>query len=244
MVSEGAATQRPPGQPTGFQSVARAAELLGMFTIERPQLTLSEVTERLGVSKPTAHRYAAALRQAGLLRQADGGYTLGPRIVELASAALAGLGVINVARPHLERLGAATSQTAVLSVWDGEAPVVVRVHDAAAGRLVRIVVTTGSRLPRESAQGLVFSAFLDPENGDPRLQGIRRDRVAHFTDVVDGIAALAAPVFQGEEIVATMALVGTAAGIAKSPRAGMSRTLRDAASALSLELGHVVEATA
>lgn len=243
IVSQGVAARRDPAPPTGFQSVARAAQLLGMFTVEQPQLTLTDVTERLAVSKPTAHRYATALRQAGLLRQADGAYTLGPRIVELASAALAGLGVINVARPHLERLGAGTSQTAVLSVWDGEAPVVVRVHDAAAGRLVRIVVTTGSRLPRESAQGLVFAAFMEPENGDPRLHSIRRDRLAHFPDVVEGIAALAAPVFQGEEIVATIALVGTAAGIAKSPRAAMSRTLRDTASALSLELGHVVEAS-
>jgi DNA-binding IclR family transcriptional regulator len=230
-----------PERPTGFQAVARAAELLGMFTIDQPRLSLGEMTERLGVSKATAHRYATALRQAGLLRQADGAYTLGPRVVELASAALAGLTVIQVARPHLERLGAETSQTAVLSVWDGEAPVVVRVHDAAAGRIVRIVPTTGSRLPRDSAQGLVFGAFMDPADDDPRLRQIRRDRLAHFPDVVEGIAALASPVFQGEEIVATMALVGTGAAIASSPRAAMSRKLLAAAKALSLELGHVVE---
>ena len=141
------------GRPSGFQSVARAARLLEMFTVEQPALTLSEITAELGVGKPTAHRYATALRQAGLLRLADGAYTLGPRVVELASAALAGLSVINVAGPHLERLGAETSQTAVLSVWDGEAPVVVRMQDAADGRMVRIVVATGSRLPRESARG-------------------------------------------------------------------------------------------
>ena len=243
IVSQGVATRPSSNEiaPTGFQSVARAAKLLGMFTIEQPSLTLSDITERLAVSKPTAHRYATALRQAGLLRQADGAYTLGPRIVELASAALAGLGVINVARPHLERLGADTAQTAVLSVWDGEAPVVVRVHDGAPARLVRIVVTTGSRLPRESAQGLVFSAFLDPENGDPRLRAIRRQRLCYFPDVVEGIAALAAPVFQGEEIVATMALVGTASAIPKGPRAGVARALRRAATSLSEELGHVVD---
>ncbi|HZK16336.1 MAG TPA: IclR family transcriptional regulator [Solirubrobacterales bacterium] len=244
-MSNGVATGKdfkgPAQSPTGFQSVARAAELLGMFTIERPELSLSEITERLEVSKPTAHRYATALRQAGLLRQADGVYALGPRVVELASAALAGLGVINVARPHLERLGADTAQTAVLSVWDGEAPVVVRVHDAPTGRMIRIVVTTGSRLPRESAQGLVFAAFLEPENHDPRLEKVRRERVAYLPDVVEGIAALAAPVFQGEEIVATIALVGTIAGIASGPRTATARTLRDAATALSLELGHVVE---
>ena len=42
--------------------------------------------------------------------------------------------------------GAETGQTTVLSVWDGEAPVVVRVAENPE-RLVRIVVAAGSRLP-------------------------------------------------------------------------------------------------
>jgi DNA-binding IclR family transcriptional regulator len=223
----------------GFQSVARAAQLLEMFTVERPALSLSEITERLEVSKPTAHRYASALREAGLVRHADGAYTLGPRVVELASAALAGLEVIEVAGPHLARLGAETSQSAVLSVWDGEAPVVVRVHDAGGGRIVRIVVATGSRLPVESAQGFVFRAYMEAGSRSARLKAIRRDKLCHFPDVVEGISALAAPVLRGDEIVATMALVGTSATVAKSPRAAMSKTLVAAAEALSQELGHV-----
>jgi DNA-binding IclR family transcriptional regulator len=223
----------------GFQSVARAAQLLEMFTVERPALTLTEITERLEVSKPTAHRYASALREAGLVRQVEGSYTLGPRVVELASAALAGLEVIDVAGPHLARLGAETSQSAVLSVWDGEAPVVVRVHDAGGGRIVRIVVTTGSRLPVASAQGLVFRAYMEPGSRSPRLEAIRREKLAHFPDMVQGIAALASPVLRGEEIVATLALVGTSATIAKSPRSAMSKTLVAAAGALSQELGSV-----
>jgi IclR family pca regulon transcriptional regulator len=222
----------------GFQSVARAAQLLEMFTVDRPALSLSEITDRLGVSKPTAHRYASALRDAGLVRQSEGAYTLGPRVVELASAALAGLEVIEVAGPHLAKLGSDTSQSAVLSVWDGEAPVVVRVHDASAGRIVRIVVNTGSRLPSKSAQGVVFRAFMEGGE-DPELAAVRRDRIAYFPDVVDGIAALAAPILQGEEIVATVALVGTAAAIARSPRAAMSKTLIASAEAISRELGHV-----
>jgi DNA-binding IclR family transcriptional regulator len=245
IVSQPAAKENPVAtagnRPTGFQAVSRAAELLGMFTIEQPELSLADLTERLGVSKATAHRYATALRQAGLLRHSDGVFTLGPRIVELGSVALAGLGVIRVARPHLERLGSETAQTAVLSVWDGEAPVVVRVHDSAsAGRIVRIVVAVGSRLPPHSAQGLVFRAFLASPEPDHELAEIRRRRIAYSPRVEEGIATLAAPVFQGDEIVATMAVVGTTAGIPESPRAAMSMTLRDAAASLSLELGHVV----
>ena len=221
-----------------IQSVERAARMLGLYTVEEPQLTLGELTARMGMSKATVHRYATALRNAGLLRWTGGVYTLGPRVVELASAALAGLGVVAVAGPYLERLVTETGETAVLSVWDGEAPVVVRV-DANTSRLVRIIVNTGSRLPRDSAQGKVFRAFLEDSDGDAELALVRRNRLAHYGAVVEGIGALAAPVFQGPEIVATVALVGTSASIDPDPDAELAAALRESADALSTELGFV-----
>jgi DNA-binding IclR family transcriptional regulator len=230
---------RTPDVPfPAIQSVERAARMLGLFTVEEPQLTLGELTKRMGMSKATVHRYATALRNAGLLRVTGGFYTLGPRVVELASAALAGLAVVTVAGPYLERLVVQTGETAVLSVWDGEAPVVVRV-DSNTSRLVRIVVTTGSRLPSDSAQGKVFRAFMEPGNADPELERVRATRVAHYGAVVEGIGALAGPVFQGSEIVATLALVGTTGSIDPDPEAPLARALRDAADALSTELGFV-----
>lgn len=221
-----------------IQSVERAARMLGLFTVEEPQLTLGDLTARMGMSKATVHRYATALRNAGLLRLAGGYYTLGPRVVELASAALAGLGVMKVAGPYLERLVAQTGQTAVLSVWDGEAPVVVRVDDNTS-RLVRIIVATGSKLPLDSAQGQVFRAFMPGADGDPALGVVREQRLAHYAEVVEGISALAAPVFQGAEIVATLALVGTTSSIETRPDGPMAGVLRDAAENLSTELGFV-----
>ena len=221
-----------------IQSVERAARMLGLFTVEEPQLTLGDLTARMGMSKATVHRYATALRNAGLLRLHDGLYTLGPRVVELASAALEGLAVVRVAGPYLDRLVSDTGETAVLSVWDGEAPVVVRVHDNTS-KLVRIIVATGSRLPLDSAQGQVFGAFLERDNGSPAMETVREQRLAQNAAVVDGIAALAAPVFQGAEITATIALVGTTASIETSAEGSMASALRAAADNLSTELGFV-----
>jgi DNA-binding IclR family transcriptional regulator len=229
-MSEGLAERAPVNQ-----SVERAAQLLGLFSVDEPELTLGEITARLGTSKATAHRYATALRQSGLLRLSGGAYTLGPRIVELAATALAGLRIIKVAGPYLERLVSELNETAVLSIWDGGAPVVVRVDDNT-DRLVRINVRTGSRLPLDSAQGKVFRAFLTDEEAE-RLEDVRVAGLAFTGRVVEGIAALAAPVFQGEEIVAAMALVGTTAAIAPDPGSGMAGALRDAAAGLSAELG-------
>jgi DNA-binding IclR family transcriptional regulator len=221
-----------------IQSVERAARMLGLFTIEEPRLTLGDLTRRMGMSKATVHRYATALRNASLLRLTSGFYTLGPRIVELASAALAGLAIVKVAGPYLERLVSETGETAVLSVWDGEAPVVVRVDDNSS-RLVRIIVATGSRLPPDSAQGQVFRAFIEPPGSAAELDKIRATGMAHYAAVVDGIAALAAPVFQGEDIIATIALVGTTASVQTAPECEMARALLDASANLSTELGFV-----
>jgi DNA-binding IclR family transcriptional regulator len=215
------------------QSVERAARLLALFSVEEPELTLAELTTRLGTSKATAHRYATALRRAGLLRASPAGYTLGPRIVELAATALAGLRIVQVAGPHMERLVTEVNETVVLSVWDGEAPVVVRVEDNT-NRLVRINVRTGSRLPLDSAQGKIFRAFALDGDG---LDDTRATGIAFNARIVEGIAALAAPVFQGDELVAAMALVGTSAAIADDVRSELARALHETAVGLSAELG-------
>jgi DNA-binding IclR family transcriptional regulator len=228
----------PAIQAPAIQSVERAAQILTLFTVEEPELTLGQLTARMEMSKATAHRYATALRHAGLLRLSRGLYSVGPRIVELAPVALAGLGVVEIAGPYMRSLVAATEQTAVLSVWDGEAPVVVRV-DHNTGRLVRIVVATGSRLPMDSAQGRVFAAFIADVPDPPEADAVRSVRMAFNARVVEGIAALAAPIFQGDEVVATLALVGTGAAIEASADRPMARALRSNAEALSAELGFI-----
>src|SRR4029078_6264259 len=108
-----------------------------------------ELTSKLGTSRATTHRYAMALRRVGLLRydRPRAVYTLRPRIVELATSALAGLRIIKVAGPYMERLVDEVNETVVLSIWDGEAPVVVRVDDNT-DRLVRI---NRSGAPRPAA---------------------------------------------------------------------------------------------
>lgn len=239
---------------SAIQSVSRAAHILGFFTVGRPRRSLSEITARLGVSKATAHRYTVALRQANLLRfdPTTNEYTLGPQILTLASAAGAGLPIIATAGPRMEALVRKVNETVVLSVWDGEAPVVVRADDNP-DRLVRISIHTGSRLsPFASSQGRLFCAFLpqdevpglrrqlrkDPELASA-LQQIRRTRVSIASDVEPGIRAVAAPVFHGDRIQATVAVVGTVALVPESRSSPMAKAVLETAEALSREFGAV-----
>jgi DNA-binding IclR family transcriptional regulator len=160
--------------------------------------------------------------------------------VELAATALAGLRIIKVAGPHMERLVQRVNETMVLSIWDGESPVVVRVEDNI-DRIVRIVVRTGSRLPLDSAQGKVHVAF-NPEIRDhaldpAELERVRSAGVAVNSRVVQGIRAIAAPVFQDTMLAGAMAIVGTTAGVPEDEDSLLALRLKEAAAAVSSELG-------
>jgi len=227
------------------RSIGRAARMLGLFSQDEPELSLGTMTARLDINRATAHRYALALRHAGLLRYDTSRqlYSLGPRIVELAGTALAGLRIIKIAGPHMERLVARTNETAVLSVWNGESPVVVRVDDNT-DRIARIVVQPGTSLPPESAQGKVFHAFGADVPGadmsDAELARVRSTRIAVNSRVVQGIRAIATPVFQDTELTAAMAIVGTTVSIPADPRSSLAKALREAAEVLSAELGFAI----
>jgi DNA-binding IclR family transcriptional regulator len=223
------------------QSVERAVQMLGFFTAEEPELTLAQLTKRLGTSRATTHRYAMALRRVGLLRYdaGSGAHSLGPRIVELAATALSGLRIIRIAGPHMERLAAELNETVVLSIWDGNSPVVMRVADNT-DRVVHIVVRTGSRLARTtSAQGKVFLAFAAEGDGlgEKEAARVRETRIAVNTQNEDGIRAIATPIFQDRDCIATMAVVGTIANLPAKENAPLCLRLREMADILSAELG-------
>ena len=241
---------------SAIQSVARAAHILGFFTVGRPRRSLSEITARLGVSRATAHRYTVALRQANLLRfdPATNEYTLGPQVLTLSAAAGAGLPIVAIAGPHMEALVRKVNETVVLSIWDGEAPIVVRADDNPE-RLVRISIHTGARLtPFKSSQGRVFCAFL-PETEvaglrralrrEPGLAAavkrIRKEGIAEASEVEPGIRALAAPVYQGDHCIAAVAIVGTTSSVPESTSSPMARALIATASQLSRDFGALPE---
>ncbi|GLW98342.1 IclR family transcriptional regulator [Microtetraspora sp. NBRC 16547] len=235
-----------------IQTVQRAALILSAFTVSRPQLSLNEITTSLGTSKATAHRYTKALRESNLLRYDDREalYSLGPQILTLSAAARAGMPVIGIAGPYMQRLVREIDETVVLSVWDGDTAVVVRVDDNT-DRIIRVSVRTGSRLSRtESAQGRVFCAFL-PEEEVPglaqevqasaelrrELEKIRRNNISANTPSVNGVRSIAAPLFRGDTLVAAMAIVGTTASVPEGTRSPLAEALKRTAAEVSAELG-------
>ncbi|MFF6879189.1 IclR family transcriptional regulator [Streptomyces sp. NPDC012474] len=234
-----------------IQTVQRAALILGSFTVGKPHMSLNEITARLGASKATAHRYTKALRAANLLRydERTSLYSLGPQVLTLATAARAGLPIVAAAEPYMEELVRRIDETIVLSVWDGESATVVRSVDNT-DHMVRISVRVGSRLNlTSSAQGRVFLAFLPPEQVPtlPRsvrkselneeLEAIRKHGLSVNSPTVNGVRTVAAPIFEGDKISGTLAIVGTTATVDDDVTSPMAQALLETARALSQRLG-------
>lgn len=235
---------------TPIQSVERAARFLSLFSASAPELSLTEITERLGMSRATAHRYGISLRSTGLVRYdpAHAIYSLGPRTIELGRIALLNLSIVRIAQPIMEQLSASTNETVVMSIWDGQAPVVVEAIDRT-DRLVSVGVRAGSRLPVfSSAQGQAFLAFSDTARHahaaskelprlEPELEQIRRESLAISDGVIPGVTVIATPVFSEGDVAATVALVCTQASGGTDSGSPKSRALRDAATRIIELLG-------
>ncbi len=235
-----------------IQTVQRAAIVLGSFSVTKPHLSLNELTASLGTSKATAHRYTKALRAAHLLRydERTALYSLGPQVLTLAASARAGLPIVATAEPFMESLLHEVDETVVLSVWDGETATVVRSVDNT-DHIVQIGIRPGSRLDlTDSAQGRVFCSFLAPELV-PNLKGILR-RQPHLAEEfetirqqglslnsphINGVRTIAAPIFEGGTIIASMAIIGTAVTVSSEVESPMARALLRTTRQVSEALG-------
>jgi DNA-binding IclR family transcriptional regulator len=223
------------GEPV-IQAVTRAVQMLSFFTEEQPELSLSDLASLFGLGKSTTHRYAMSLRQEGLLRynQRSGRYSLGIKLIRLGRVAQGSLHLLDVANPHLETAASELNETTVLAIWDGASPVVVRVCYPPR-RTVLIGVRVGDRLTPVAAQTLVMQAYLNSR--EPRLEEVRQRgyAVTHYRDT--GTVAVARPVFQDSQIVATIAALGTLATIAEETVKPVAERLGIAAERISRDLG-------
>lgn len=112
---------RPPAEKM-VSIVARAASMLECFTSEHSTLSLSDLSARLSLPKPTAFRIATVLLRVGLLEQvpSTGAYTLGFAGLRYAEALLASIPLRRIALPVMEDLRDDINETIVLSLRDGD----------------------------------------------------------------------------------------------------------------------------
>jgi DNA-binding IclR family transcriptional regulator len=255
---------KPSRALTGSQTLLRGLDVIE--AVVGGPITLGELAMKLGLTRSTVHRLAAALTERRLLTFAPRlGYQLGPKLVELGFLAQRQIDLVQVARGHLEALATSTSDTVHLGVLDGDWALYL---DKIAGRRrVEISSRVGDRHPLTST-GLGKALLLDegPErwreafvhdqasgspaaNYDVWLERMKDYvRAGHAFDLEENedlIRCVAAPIRDASgAIVAAMSVSSAAQYMSDERMLTLSGDVRAAARAISGDLGWLADAAA
>ncbi len=241
----------------GSQTLMRGLDVIE--AVARDTLTLSELAERLNLTKSTTHRLASALVDRGYVAFTPReGYRLGSKLLELGSLARGQVDLIQIARPHIERLAAATDDTVHLGILDDDHALYL---DKIPGRR-RITISSrvGDRQPLTSTglgKALILDhpasywatrfeadrahggAAADPEVWQRRMAGyVDAGRAFDLEENEDQIRCVAAPIRDAEGGIVGAISVSSAAQYMSDDRMGtLSDDVRATAAAISHDLG-------
>jgi IclR family acetate operon transcriptional repressor len=137
-------------------------------------VSLADMTRRTGIPKPTLYRLLGDLVPPGIVEHGNSGYTLGRRLFELGVAAPRYGCIRDAARPHMEELLAATSETVHLAVLSGSE--VLYLEKLQGRSAVRMPTGVGARMPAHcTALGKALLAHSDAGVVENMLRhGLRR----------------------------------------------------------------------
>jgi DNA-binding IclR family transcriptional regulator len=98
------------------RTVDKAIAILAEFSVDEPQLGVSELSRRLGLTRSTVHRLLASLRQGGLIDQdpSTHKYRLGRMAVDLGNTAIYTDPLLVTALPYLYFLSEQVGETVYL----------------------------------------------------------------------------------------------------------------------------------
>jgi IclR family transcriptional regulator, KDG regulon repressor len=250
------------------RAVERALDILLCFSQEDPMLSLTQVAERVGISKSTGHRLLATLERKRFVNRdfATGNYCLGFRFIEMASLVFRHAELERCVQPHLHRLSAECGETVDLAILDGAHVVYLQVVESA--QRVRIAAEVGHRLPVFcTATGRAFMAYLPDEQvhailnegltrytAHTRLalpdlwEAVRIVRAQGFAmseqEYEQDINAVAAPILDATRYpVAVIAVVGPSYRLSRELMAQLGPVVRATAEAIACEMGPAMLST-
>lgn len=146
--------------PSHVQSVERALLLIDLLAQEKREMSLTEISRKMGWPKSTVHGLLATLRHFQYVDQSPstGYYQLGVRLFELGNLVARGWNIRAVARPLMQQLNFQLGETVQLATEDnGE---VLYLEKLDSSQMMRIVSDIGSRLPMHcSGLGKVLLAY-------------------------------------------------------------------------------------
>ena len=224
------------GDPNFMTSLARGLIVIQAFTQQSPQMTISQLSVKTGLSRAAVRRCLYTLTKLGFAGAEDGSrYGLRPRMLTLSHSYTASSTLSTAAQPILERMSSGLRESFSVATLDGE-DIVYIARTTVDRVMVAVDLHIGSRLPAYcTSMGRVLLAYLSPEKLEqylakveliPRttrtittvdklriaLRNVRRTGYALVDQELEvGLRSLAVPVYAPSgRVVATLNLSGHA----------------------------------
>jgi IclR family pca regulon transcriptional regulator len=224
------------GDPNFMTSLARGLLVIQSFSPQHPQMTISQLAVKTGLSRAAVRRCLYTLTKLGFAGAEDGSrYALRTRMLTLSNTYSASSSLSTSAQPIIERMSSMLRESFSVATLDGDD--IVYVARANVNRvMVAVDLHIGSRLPAYcTSMGRVLLAYQTQEQMEQYLErvqltpyttrtvntaeklrlalrNVRRNGYALVDQELEvGLRSLAVPVFSPSgRVVATINLSGHA----------------------------------
>ena len=158
-------------QPESVAAVLKVFAILQALS-ERNETGISELSVRLAMPKATVYRFLQTMKTLGYARQEIDSerYGLSMKVFELGAKALQYPDLVEICKPHMQRLSDSTGETVHLGMLiDSE---IIYVHKVDSRHMLGMYSRVGRRAPLHcTAIGKVLMAWESPERRDTILKG-------------------------------------------------------------------------
>jgi IclR family pca regulon transcriptional regulator len=162
-------------------SLDRGLRILSAFERDEPELTLSEVAQKTGLTPATARRFLLTLKSLGYVGMNGRRFVLRPKVLDLAYSYLDSMNVDEALQPYLRELVQRTGDSSSVTVLEGTE--IVYIANASVRRVVRLGAGVGSRFPAyPTAMGRVLLAHLPKEKLDAFFANQKFEMITEFTE--------------------------------------------------------------
>ncbi len=243
-------------------NLRNACRILKLLRGHPGGLKAADLARSLGIPVTTTMRITATLQIEGLVQKNDGRYGLGPVLIHLGNAALAGTDIRRLALPLLQKLTMETDETSHLAIPCNERSLIIAVqdslhplraaspagfltdlHSSSTGKIFLTYLHSGQlsefkalKAPyRHTSRTLTKRAELEREIELIRKRGFSvDDEECHL-----GVRCVAAPIFSSDgTVVASIGITAATVRLPEKKIAEMAGKVRAAAAEASQLLGH------
>src|ERR1700744_5410706 len=177
-----------PGDPNFMTSLARGLIVIQAFTQQSPQMTISQLSIKTGLSRAAVRRCLYTLTKLGFAGAEDGSrYSLRPRMLILSHTYTTSNPLSTAAQPILERMSATHRESFSVATLDGED--IVYIARTQVNRVMAVDLHIGSRLPAYcTSMGRILLAWLPTEQLENYLAKV--NLVPHTTRTITSVEKL------------------------------------------------------